>query len=102
MRKLRVEDKRKLRRRTSQLAAGFPHRRRSAVQQWLAMWLEHLTRLWGAHLALVHGLGLLHAVHAVLKVRSPQGAIGWALALVSFPWWFKAAVRVARLLSPVQ
>ncbi|MEN9576437.1 MAG: Major cardiolipin synthase ClsA [Verrucomicrobiota bacterium] len=50
------------------------------------MWLEYLTHLWGAHLALVHGLGLLHAVHAVLKVRSPQGAIGWALALVSFPY----------------
>ncbi|NBV21301.1 MAG: cardiolipin synthase [Proteobacteria bacterium] len=50
------------------------------------MWLEQLTRLWGAHLALIHGLGLLHAVHAVLKVRSPQGAIGWALALVSFPY----------------
>ena len=50
------------------------------------MWLEHLTHLWGAHLALVHGLGLLHAVHAVLKVRSPQGAIGWALALASFPY----------------
>ena len=50
------------------------------------MWLEHVTHLWGAHIAVIHGLGLLHAVHAVLKVRSPQGAIGWALALVSFPY----------------
>jgi cardiolipin synthase len=50
------------------------------------MWLEHLTRLWTAQLALIHGLGILHAVHAVLKVRSPQGAIAWALALISFPY----------------
>jgi len=50
------------------------------------MWLEHLTRFWSAQFAVVQGLGLLHAIHAVLKVRSPQGAIGWALALVSFPY----------------
>ena len=50
------------------------------------MWLEYLTRLWTVQLALVHGLGILHAIHAVLKVRSPQGAVGWALALVSFPY----------------
>ena len=50
------------------------------------MWLEEYTRVWRAQLALVHGLGLLHAVHAVLKVRSPQGAVGWALALISFPY----------------
>lgn len=50
------------------------------------MLIEHLARLWGAHIALIHGLGLLHAIHAVLKVRSPQGAIGWALALFSFPY----------------
>jgi cardiolipin synthase len=38
-------------------------------------------------LALIfHGLGLLNAVHAVLKVRAPQAAIGWAVALVAFPY----------------
>ena len=40
------------------------------------------TQLW-----LVHGLGVLNAVHAVLKVRTPQAAVGWALALVTFPYF---------------
>ncbi len=34
----------------------------------------------------VHGLGVFNAVHAILKVRAPQAAIGWSLALVVFPW----------------
>lgn len=33
-----------------------------------------------------HSLGLLNAVHAILKVRTPQAAIGWAVALVAFPY----------------
>ena len=50
------------------------------------MWLDYLARFWSVQLALVHGLGVLHAIHAVLKVRSPQGAFGWALALAGFPY----------------
>ncbi|MDB6037534.1 MAG: cardiolipin synthase [Verrucomicrobiales bacterium] len=50
------------------------------------MWSADLTRVWSAQIALVHGMGALHAIHAVLKVRSPQGALGWALALVGFPY----------------
>jgi len=50
------------------------------------MWLDYLARFWSVQLALVHGLGVLNAIHAVLKVRSPQGAFGWALALAGFPY----------------
>lgn len=34
----------------------------------------------------LHGLGLLSAVQAIMKARTPQGAIAWAVALVSFPY----------------
>ena len=34
----------------------------------------------------VHLLGVGNAVHAILKVRAPQAAIGWAITLVLFPW----------------
>jgi cardiolipin synthase len=38
-------------------------------------------------IAVVHGLGVLNAIHAVLRVRTPQAAAGWALALVTFPYF---------------
>jgi len=31
-------------------------------------------------------LGILSAVHAVMSVRTPQGAIAWAVSLVTFPY----------------
>ena len=31
-------------------------------------------------------LGIVAAVHAVMKARTSQGAIAWAISLVSFPW----------------
>jgi len=31
-------------------------------------------------------LGIIAAVHAVAKARTSQGAIAWAIALVTFPW----------------
>jgi len=34
----------------------------------------------------VHALGIAHAAHAVMKVRSSQGAIAWSISLVTFPW----------------
>ena len=34
----------------------------------------------------VHGLGILNAAHAVMTVRSSQGAIAWGISLVTFPW----------------
>lgn len=35
---------------------------------------------------IVHGLGIVHAAHAIMNVRSSQGAIAWGISLVTFPW----------------
>jgi len=35
---------------------------------------------------LVELLGILTAVHAVMNARTSQGAIAWAISLVTFPW----------------
>ncbi len=35
---------------------------------------------------MVHSLGILNAAHAVMNVRSSQGAIAWGLSLITFPW----------------
>src|SRR5437867_4276861 len=35
---------------------------------------------------LLHGLGLVFALHAVVKVRTPQGSIAWAISLLTFPY----------------
>jgi cardiolipin synthase len=37
-------------------------------------------------IAAIHGLGMLAAVHAVLTVRTAQGAIAWALSLFFMPY----------------
>lgn len=34
----------------------------------------------------LHILGLLAAVHAIVRTRTPQGAVGWAVALISLPY----------------
>ncbi len=51
------------------------------------MWTELWGHLFAIQLLLVHGLGLLNAVHAALKVRTPQAALGWVLALVMLPYF---------------
>ena len=38
-------------------------------------------------LLVVHALGVLNAIHAILKVRTPQAALGWAVGLVTFPYF---------------
>ncbi len=35
---------------------------------------------------LIHTLGVLSAIHAVASVRTPQGAIAWAISLLTFPY----------------
>jgi cardiolipin synthase len=35
---------------------------------------------------LIHGLGLVFAVHAIMFARTSQGAIAWALSLIFFPY----------------
>src|SRR5471030_2395532 len=46
---------------------------------------SHLQVLAGLALAL-HGIGLVTAVHAVMKTRTSQGAIAWAFALITVPY----------------
>lgn len=36
--------------------------------------------------AIVHILGVVNAAHAVMHVRTSQGAIAWSLSLITFPW----------------
>ncbi|MEI2619591.1 MAG: hypothetical protein V9G09_02490 [Candidatus Nanopelagicales bacterium] len=35
---------------------------------------------------LIHTLGVLSAINAVASVRTPQGAIAWAVSLSTFPY----------------
>ena len=42
--------------------------------------------VWGLVLSAVQLLGVVHAAHAVLRVRHPQAAVGWGIALLTFPW----------------
>ena len=35
---------------------------------------------------LVELLGILAAVHAIMNARTSQGAIAWAISLITFPW----------------
>ncbi len=46
---------------------------------------EHLLALTAIFLAFSYVAGLLHAAHAVMTARSPEGAIAWALSLVFIP-----------------
>ncbi|CAM2065798.1 PLDc N-terminal domain-containing protein [Sulfidibacter corallicola] len=41
----------------------------------------------GLLVTLVHVLGALNAVDAVMKGRSPQGAVAWAISLVLLPYF---------------
>ncbi|MES2819291.1 MAG: cardiolipin synthase [Pseudomonadota bacterium] len=45
-----------------------------------------ITHLFAYLIALIHGLGMLAAVHAVLTVRTAQGALAWALSLFFMPY----------------
>ncbi|MBD2164087.1 cardiolipin synthase [Calothrix membranacea FACHB-236] len=42
--------------------------------------------IFSAATVVVHALGIAHAAHAVMNVRSSQGAIAWGISLVTFPW----------------
>lgn len=37
--------------------------------------------------AILHTIGLISAIRAVMTARTPQGSIAWAIALVSFPYF---------------
>ena len=50
---------------------------------WTAWW-EPIFRI---QLIVFHAVGVLNAIHALLKVRTPQAAIGWAVGLVTVPYF---------------
>ncbi|MCM1985129.1 cardiolipin synthase [Lyngbya confervoides] len=45
----------------------------------LGLWIMGL-------MVILYGFGLWNAIHAVMNIRTPQGAIAWSLALIAFPW----------------
>jgi cardiolipin synthase len=51
------------------------------------MWTNYWDAFFRIQLLIVHSLGVLNAIHAILKVRTPQAALGWALGLVTFPYF---------------
>jgi len=42
--------------------------------------------IFGYTIALLHSLGMIAAIHAVLTVRTAQGSIAWALSLFFIPY----------------
>jgi len=40
----------------------------------------------GFAVACIHALGAIAAIHAVLTVRTSQGAVAWAVSLVTMPY----------------
>ncbi|MDX1438469.1 MAG: cardiolipin synthase, partial [Rubricoccaceae bacterium] len=40
----------------------------------------------GIGIPLIHLIGFGHAVDAIMKTRTPQGATGWAISLIAFPY----------------
>src|SRR5260370_7704541 len=46
---------------------------------------QHLIHVFSTLAPFLHGLGVVTAVHAVMKTRTSQGAIAWAFALITVP-----------------
>ncbi len=47
---------------------------------------HYLPRFWTILVPAIHLLGAMTAIHAVMKTRTSQGAIAWALALITLPY----------------
>ncbi len=47
---------------------------------------HYLPRVWTILVPAIHLLGAMTAIHAVMKTRTSQGAIAWALALITLPY----------------
>ncbi len=47
---------------------------------------EYVPSVWHILLPAIHGLGAIASIHAVMKTRTSQGAIAWALALIAVPY----------------
>ena len=51
------------------------------------MWTTiSLLSIYSAISLVVHGIGVISAAHAVMKVQSSRGAIAWSIGLISLPW----------------
>jgi cardiolipin synthase len=46
---------------------------------------QNLIQVFSTLAPFLHGLGIITAVHAVMKTRTSQGAIAWAFALITVP-----------------
>ena len=55
----------------------------SANERAMEFGIQHF---FGYLIAVIHGLGVLAAIHAVFTVRTAQGAIAWALSLFFMPY----------------
>ena len=62
---------------------SFRFHRLTAPFRWLR---QHRKLAWSLFFAFWHLLGALTSIHAILKVRTPQGAIAWAVSLNTFPY----------------
>ncbi|MCX7020442.1 MAG: cardiolipin synthase [Candidatus Sumerlaeota bacterium] len=47
---------------------------------------KHLTEIFTVIIPAIHLLGMLTAFRAIMDVRTPQGAIAWAISLCTFPY----------------
>ncbi|MES2570955.1 MAG: cardiolipin synthase, partial [Verrucomicrobiota bacterium] len=63
------------------IASRFP--RAGAATGWVC---RHRKLTWTLFIALCHLLGALTSIHAILSVRTSQGAIAWAVSLNTFPY----------------
>jgi len=57
----------------------------TALSSWLSTNLAAITALFAATF---FALGLLSALEAILKSRTAQGAVAWAIVLIGLPWVF--------------
>ncbi|MEM9237553.1 MAG: hypothetical protein AAGB14_12300, partial [Verrucomicrobiota bacterium] len=47
---------------------------------------EWTTIFTAAGILLLHVVGILHVVHALMNVRTSQGTVAWIVCLVGIPW----------------
>jgi cardiolipin synthase len=50
------------------------------------MIIQYLASVWHILVPAFHGIGAITSIHAVMKTRTSQGAIAWALALITLPY----------------
>ncbi|WP_367874723.1 cardiolipin synthase [Luteolibacter sp. Populi] len=48
--------------------------------------LHSIPYLVGAGIVLLHVIGILHVIHAIMTVRTSQGTIAWMVSLIAAPW----------------